>query len=275
VPSPILVRLGPLAIRWYGVLIVSGALAAAYFSSREAARRGHDPEIAWDMLIWVLFWGIVGARLYHVVSSPVGGNLGWSYYRQHPLEALMIWRGGLGIYGALAGGIFGVATYAWRHHLDLVEWLDIVAPNVLLAQAFGRWGNFFNQEAYGYPTNLPWGIYIDPSHRLPGLEQYSHYHPLFLYESLACLLAFVLLTLAQRRWLRTWLLRGDMLALYFASYGAIRTFTESLRPDAWRVGGWPTAQIISLAAVAVSLLYIALRHTLKPHPKEQTQSPSS
>ncbi len=257
--DPVLIRIGPLAIRWYGVLIVSGAILAAYVCSQEARRKGLNPDVVWDMLLWVLVAGILGARLYHVLSSPAGGQAGWQYYRAHPLEALKIWQGGLAIYGALAGGVVGAALYCWRHKQDLVAWLDIIFPTVLLAQAIGRWGNYFNQEVYGYPTDLPWGIYIPPEKRLPGLEAYERFHPVFLYESIWCIIGFFVLMWVARRY-EGKLLKGDMIALYFLWYPLGRIFTESLRPDAWTVGGIATAQIISAAAVACSAAFLAYRH---------------
>lgn len=259
--NPELIRIGSFAIRWYGVLIIGGALLAAYAASREAERKGQDPEAVWDMLIWVLFCGIVGARLYHVFSTPAGGQLGWAYYREHPLDILKIWQGGLAIYGSLLGGLFAVATYCWRRRLDFVAWADIILPTVLLAQAIGRWGNFVNQEAYGYPTDLPWGIYIAPQYRLPGLEAYERFHPVFLYESIGCLVGFFALAWVARRFERR-LFRGDMSALYAIWYGVLRFFTESFRADAWRVSGIPTAQIISAAVVVAGVAFIVVRHTI-------------
>jgi len=265
--DPVILRIGPFSLRWYGVLIVGGALLAAYASSREAKRRGLNSETIWDMLLWVLLMGIVGARLYHVFSSPAGGQLGWTYYRQHPIEILTTWHGGLAIYGGLAGGFLGIATYVWRHKLDLVLWLDVITPSVLIAQALGRWGNFINQEAYGYQTDLPWGIYIPPERRLPGLERYDYFHPVFLYESLGCATGFLVTMWIARRF-QGWLLKGDLFAMYFIWYGTLRFFTEGLRPDAWRVGGVPTAQIISLLVAVGAAMTVALRHTvLRPASK--------
>lgn len=260
--DPIIVQIGPFAIRWYGILIVGGALLAAYAAAREAGRRGQDPELVWDMLLWVLFTGVIGARLYHVFSTPGGGQMGFAYYREHPLEALKIWNGGLAIYGGLAGGMFGLATYVWRHKLDIWLWLDIVMPTVLIGQAIGRWGNFVNQEAYGYPTDLPWGIYIAPEHRLPGLEQYSHFHPTFLYESIGCIAGFFLIAWIARRY-EGRLLRGDLFTMYFVWYPLLRLFTESLRADAWRIAGLPTAQWISLIVAIVAIVVIVARHALR------------
>lgn len=258
--DPVLIQLGPFAIRWYGVLVIGGAVLAAYFTARAAQRRGEDPEYVWDMLIWVLFTGIVGARLYHVFSS-AGGQVGWDYYRQHPLEAFKIWQGGLAIYGALAGGLVGLATYAWYRKLDLVLWMDLVFPNVLIAQAIGRWGNFVNQEAYGPPTDLPWAQYIAPSHRLPGYEQYSHFHPVFLYESIWAFAGWLLLGWLSRRFPDR-LKKGDLTALYFLWYPLGRVFTEGLRVDAWEVGGIATAQLISLVAVLLAVAFLVVRHAL-------------
>ena len=259
-----MIRIGPFAIKWYGLLVVGGAVLAAYAASREAQRRGLDPNVAWDMLIWVLFAGIIGARLYHVFSTPAGGQVGWPYYKEHPLEAFKIWQGGLAMYGAIAGGVIGVALYTWRERLDLLTWLDIAFPTVLLAQAIGRWGNFVNQEVYGYPTDLPWAIYIPPEKRLPGLEQYDRFHPVFFYESMWCLAGFLVLTWVARRF-EGRLLKGDMTALYFVWYPIGRTLTESLRPDAWRIDGIPTAQIISVAAAVLATAIVVLRHSvLKP-----------
>ncbi len=273
--DPILIRIGPLAIHWYGVLLVGGAVVAAYAASRQAARRGQDPEHEWDMLIWVQFLGIFGARLYHVFSS-APGQVGWAYYRENPLDIFRLWQGGLAIYGGLIGGFVGLATYAWRHHLDLVLWMDIIFPNVLIAQAIARWGNFVNQEAYGPPTDLPWGIYISPEHRLPGYQQYDHFHPVFLYESIWTLAGFVLLTWVARRF-QPRLLRGDMTALYFVWYPLGRVLTESLRVDAWKLGGIPTAQLISLVAALLAAAFIVVRHTvlrpteIKAEPAQPTE----
>src|SRR5512136_795951 len=145
--NPVLVELGPLQVHWYGLLIVAGAVLAAWLATREASRRGEDPEHVWSLLIWVLIFGIIGARLYHVFSTPTGDFVGWAYYRQHPLDIIAFWNGGfrgLGIYGAVIGGVLAVTIYAARHRLKLLRWLDILAPGLLLAQAIGRMGNRIN-----------------------------------------------------------------------------------------------------------------------------------
>jgi prolipoprotein diacylglyceryl transferase len=172
-------NIGPLIFHWYGIIIVLGALAGAYVASLEAKRRGQDPEHVWNGLTWCLIAGIVGARLYHIFSTPQGTSIGFEYYFvTHPFEpvdvfgisipfptALMIWNGGLGIFGAIAGGVLALVIYTRHYHLSFAMWLDIAAPGIPLGQAIGRWGNFVNQELYGPPTDLPWGIPIDANHR--------------------------------------------------------------------------------------------------------------
>ncbi len=178
-------------IYFYGILITLGVVAATLLARAEAKRRGQDPEIIWDMLFWVVIAGIVGARIWHVLTPPpsmIAQGITTQYYLTHPLDMIDIRKGGLGIPGAVAGGVLALWIYTRRKKLSLITWLDITAPGLALAQAIGRWGNFFNQELYGAPTNLPWKIYIDPAHRLPGFENVAYYHPLFLYEFCGTLL---------------------------------------------------------------------------------------
>ncbi|MFM8321209.1 MAG: prolipoprotein diacylglyceryl transferase, partial [Chloroflexota bacterium] len=181
---------GSLWIRFYGMILMSGALAGALLASWQARRRGKDPEIVWDALIWLLIAGLVGARLWHIFTPPpsmAAQGLTTAFYLTHPRDALAVWEGGLGIPGAVIGGALALLLYCRRNKLSFAEWADIAAPGLALGQAIGRWGNFVNQELYGRPTNLPWAIPIAPQHRLPGFEQYTHFHPLFLYESLCSL----------------------------------------------------------------------------------------
>jgi phosphatidylglycerol:prolipoprotein diacylglycerol transferase len=270
-------NIGPLTIHWYGVIIVLGALAGAYVASLEAKRRGEDPEIVWSALVWCLIGGILGARLYHVLSSPQGSDIGLRYYFvTNPVEtvhvlgltipfptALMIWRGGLGIFGGIAGGVLALSIFAWRKHLTpIARWLDIGAPGLILAQAIGRWGNFLNQELYGPPTSLPWGIRIDAQFRIPPFTdltrfplETTRFHPLFLYESLWNLGVFIVLMVIGRRF-EGRLKDGDIFAFYLIGYGLGRILIESLRPDAWLVSGIPTAQIISAGLILLGVALI-------------------
>jgi phosphatidylglycerol:prolipoprotein diacylglycerol transferase len=278
--DPILFQAGPFVIRWYGLLIVTGALAAGYIATIEAKRRKEDPDHAWNILIWCLILGIIGARLYHVLSSPAGASRGFTYYLvEHPFTrldffgvavyfptALLIWEGGLGIIGALLGGILAILIYTRRHQLNLWRWLDIVAPGMLLAQAIGRWGNYFNQELYGPPTNLPWGILItDANQRIPPYNDLTTYplettlfHPVFLYESLWNVIGFVLLIWLGRKYASK-LLDGDILSGYLIWYSVGRLLLEMLRPDAWVAFGIPVAQIISVVLILIGLGLIYYR----------------
>ena len=280
-PFPPFIRIGPLTIFWYGILIVTGAVLAAVVATFEARRRGEDPDRAWDLLVWCLLLGIIGARLYHVFSRPAGGFVGWDYYRENPIDIIAFWKGGfrgLGIYGGVVGGVIGVLLYTWRHKLSFWRWLDILAPGVLLAQAIGRWGNFINQELYGPPmkTPMPWGLKIDAAHRYgeyADLERYpvetTRFHPTFLYESLWNLLGFVLLLWIGRRFAHR-LRDGDVFFLYMIWYPAGRFWVELFRPDAWTIGGLPTAQWIALASIAIAILALIFNHrrplSSPPHP---------
>ena len=276
-------------IYWYGILIVLAALVGAYVASLEAKRRGIDPDHVWNGLLFALIFGVIGARLYHVISSPRGSPIGFDYYMQNPIEILNFRQGGLGIYGAVAGGILGVWLYARIVRLESEHWLprlltrafrfewqtvklsfarllDIAAPALALGQAIGRWGNFFNQELYGYTTDLPWGIPIDAAHRLPmfaDLTQYpvetTRFHPTFLYESLWNLgLAIVLLVIA-RRWHKA--MPGDLMLLWGVGYGLGRFLIEFQRPDAWTISGIAAAQLIGIALVVICGVALMYRHT--------------
>ena len=254
-------------IHWYGILIVSGVVLGALYAALEARRNGDDPDHVWSALTLAIVLGIVGARLYHVFSEPEGGMVGWSYYREHPVEILYIWQGGLGIYGAIVGGVVGVLLYAWRAGLRPLKWLDYGAPGVALGQAVGRWGNFINQELYGPPTSLPWGLKIDPAHRIVpynDLETYppeTLFHPTFLYESLWCLLLFGGLLIAARRF-ESRLRDGDLFLGYLIGYPLGRFFLEYLRPDAWMMGPIAAAQVFALICVVGAAALLVLRHTV-------------
>src|SRR5579859_69783 len=193
------IHLGPLYIHFYALLLMAGLLVGAWVTARRARARGFDPEHIWNGLMWAVIPGLIGARLYHVLTPTPGSGLTTAYYLQHPEQILAIWNGGLGIYGGIAGGLLGIWLYARRHKLSMLPWLDLAAPAVPLAQAIGRWGNYVNQELYGAPTTLPWAIYIPPEKRLPGFENYAYYHPLFLYESILDFLAFLALLRLERR----------------------------------------------------------------------------
>jgi phosphatidylglycerol---prolipoprotein diacylglyceryl transferase len=253
-------------IYWYGILIVVGALVGAYVSTIEAKRRKIDPDHVWNALLLALIFGVIGARLYHVISSPRGTNIGLDYYLANPAEILNFRQGGLGIYGAVAGGVLAIYLYARYAKLKFSTLLDIGAPALALGQAIGRWGNFANQELYGYPTDLPWGIPIDAAHRLPNfadLTQFpietTRFHPTFLYESVWLLLMTTALLIIARRWNSA--KPGDLMLLWGVFYGLGRFLTEFQRPDAWLISGIATAQLIGLGLVIICGVTLMYRHT--------------
>jgi phosphatidylglycerol:prolipoprotein diacylglycerol transferase len=269
-PGPLVAfHLGPLTVYWYGIILTTGMIVGGYVASLEAKRRGENEDHIWNMLIVVVLLGIVGARLYHVFSSPAGGNVGWAYYRQHPAAIFAIWDGGLGIYGAIVGGLLGILLYTHRHKLSLLRYLDIGAPALLIGQAIGRWGNFANQELYGPPTTLPWGIPIDANHRIAPYSDLTRYplttrfQPDFLYESLWNLAGLILILVLGRK-LTGKLKEGDLFLIYLIWYPLGRLWVESLRPDAWRIDNIPTAQIISVVLIVVAAALLAAHHLGRP-----------
>ncbi len=259
------IHFGPLYIHFYALILLAGILAAAWLASREARRRGFAAQHVWDMLVVLLILGIVGARLYHVLTPSPSTGITPAWYFAHPLEILAVWKGGLGIYGALAGGALGLVVYTWQHKLDFWVWLDIAAPAIPLGQAIGRWGNFVNQELYGAPTTLPWAIYIPPDKRLPGYEAYAYYHPTFLYESLWNLGVCLLLLWIGRRF-AAHLKRGDLLALYFVFSPVGRIITEFFRLDSTTLVSLDIAQWLSILLVAAALIIFVGRHWLAARP---------
>jgi len=284
--NPVIFQLGPMSLTWYGVFIVGGAVLAAYLSARYATMDGESADHVWNLLAVALIFGIIGARLYHVFSNPVDG-LGWPYYREHPMDIIAFWNGGfkgLGIYGGLVGGILAMTVYCWWFKLNPLKYLGYYAPNVLVAQAFGRMGNFVNQELYGPATNLPWAFHINPNYpcqpppNLPAdiqmcgtaaftpftpetLAWYANngFHPTFFYEALWNVAMFAILSLAIYHFgnrMRT----GDPILWYFVAYGVGRFWVEMLRPDAWMMGTLATAQWIAVGTVVGALVVLWLRH---------------
>jgi len=246
-------------VYFYGILITVGVIAASLLARALAERRGQNPDYLWDMLFWVVVAGIVGARIWHVLTPPpsmVAQGITTQYYLTHPLDMIDIRKGGLGIPGAVIGGVLAMWVYTRRRKLSLITWLDITAPGLALAQAIGRWGNFFNQELYGAPTNLPWKIFIDPAHRLPGFENFAYYQPLFLYESLWDLANMAVLLWLSRRFSDR-LKAGDIFLGYLVIYPVGRFLLDFIRLDASRVAGINANQTLAaIVAVAASALLI-------------------
>lgn len=257
-------------IRWYGIILMLGAVAGSWLATKSAKQRGYDPAIVWDLLTYLLIGGVIGARLWHIftpmqsqlVLDQATGELVNPYFAGgtiHLLDILSVWKGGLGIPGAVIGGAVVLYFYSRKRGLSFAEWADIAAPSLPLGQAIGRWGNFFNQELYGAPTNLPWAIRIEPAHRVPGFEQVEYYHPLFLYESLLNLANMFFLLWLSRRYADR-LKSGDIFLAYLVTYPVIRFSLEFLRLNASLVAGININQTFMavIAVCAGAALY--LRH---------------
>ncbi len=257
-------QIGPLTIQLYGIIIMLGAVAGTFLAQFNARRRGENPDLVWDALIWVLIGGIIGARIWHILTPPpsmVERGITAAYYLTHPLDALAIWRGGLGIPGAVIGGTIALFAFSKRRNISFLSWVDITAPALALGQAIGRWGNFVNQELYGAPTDLPWAISIGPMHRLPGYLEQATYHPLFLYESLWNLANMFFLLWLGRRFadrLRT----GDIFLAYLVAYPTGRFLLEFLRLDSSQVAGLNINQTIMAVVALAALSMLIFRHRI-------------
>jgi len=240
------IQVGFLQIHVYGLMLMFGAIAGTLVAAMEARRRGLKASYAVDALPWALIGGVIGARIWHVLtpslSSQIYGTTTERYLRD-PLSIIRVWEGGLGLPGAVLGGVIGLYIYARRNQLNFPLLLDIAAPGLALGQAIGRWGNYFNQELYGKPTNLPWKIYIAPEHRMPGYESVAYYHPLFLYEAIWNLFNMALLLYVARRWEKV-LLPGDVFLIYLVVYSIGRFFLEFLRMDYSPVFGVNINQLV-------------------------------
>ena len=249
-PSEGVWYLGPVPLRGYAIAIILGVVAAIWIGERRWVARGGRPGEIQDLAVWGVPFGLVGGRIYHVATDSA------RYFGAdgNPWEALYLWRGGLGVWGAVALGAVGVIIGARRKGIRLWPVLDAVAPGVLVAQALGRWGNWFNQELFGRPTDLPWGLEIGPTHRPPGFENETLFHPTFLYECIWNLLAFALLIWLDRRFRFG---HGRMVALYVMAYTLGRGWIEMLRIDTVQlddVGGlrfnvWTSIVLFLLAAI--------------------------
>ena len=255
-------QIGPIPIRYYGIILMVGALAGAFLAEREARRRKIDGDLVWDGLIWVLVGGIIGALLWHIFTPPpsmVEQGFTVKFYLTHPLDILAIWNGGLGIPGAIIGGLLALYIFTRRRKLGFLLWTDIAAPGLALGQAIGRWGNYVNQELYGLPSNLPWAITIDPNHRLPGYENIARYQPLFFYESMWDLLNMAFLLWIGRRYAKR-LLTGDIFLVYLIIYPVGRFFLEFLRLDAAQVAGINFNQTVMAVVAVIATAALILRH---------------
>ncbi|MFI0406984.1 prolipoprotein diacylglyceryl transferase [Actinomadura sp. 3N508] len=255
-PSQGVWNLGPFPVRAYAVMIILGIVVCVWLGERRWAAKGGTPGVIVDVAVWAVPFGLVGARIYHVLTDYQ------RYFGDNgdPLRALEIWKGGLGIWGAIAFGAVGALIACRRRGISLLALADAVAPGIVLAQGIGRWGNYWNQELYGRPLDTFWAIEIDKN-RLSGYEDVATYHPTFLYEFLWCVGVAILVIWADRRYKLT---HGRAFALYVAGYTLGRAWIEALRIDesheilGLRFNNWVS---IILFLGAVAYLYVARNRT--------------
>lgn len=254
---------GPFTIHVYALTMISGMIAAFYIGRRRWLARGGTSEVWENIVLWAIPCGIVGARVYHVVTH-------WGdYFGPGYANPFAIWEGGIALFGSLIGGAIGVLIAARRYHARMWAFADCVAPGIAVAQAIGRLGNWFNQELFGYPSAAPWAVEIDAAHRPPGMEQYSTFEPTFLYELLLNLLSAFVLTRIDRRFRFG---HGACFALYIAFYGAIRFVIEGMRTDfSYYLGPLRTNQVTALLVCVGGLVAFFLLRRFRPGQEEQVQ----
>ncbi len=277
-PSPIAFHLGPIAVYWYGIGYALGIAAAAWMVTREARRRGLNTDLIPNGLIVIAIAALIGGRLYHVIDQ-------WHLYKDDLLKIVEPPYTGLGIYGGVALGGIAFFAYTRYYRQSFWAWGDVAAPAILLTQAIARWGNFFNQELYGPPTNLPWGIAIQCQYRVaefacpagssPTATLGQHFIPLFLYESILSFIGVgVFLWLLRRKSPR--LRIGDVALAYFMWYGVERFLLEFFRSGYnWTFFTIPTAQVVSAIVVLGALVVLIIRHRMPPETAAPVTSPTS
>jgi phosphatidylglycerol:prolipoprotein diacylglycerol transferase len=257
-PNPIALQLGPLPVYWYGIGYALGLAVVYQVLVRLARRAGENPEVVGNGMIVVAVAALIGGRAYHVIDQ-------WALYKDDLARIVLPPYTGLGVYGGIAAGLIAVIIYARRLRQPIWRWADIIAPSLFAMQAVARWGNFFNQELYGPPTTLPWGIPIECAHRIPDYPcaafpfDTTRFQPLFLYESLSGVLGAVFLIWLGYRF-RDRLRPGDLALTFFVWYGLVRFALEMLRHDNWTFFGVPMAQIVSLLFTLPAVAILLWRH---------------
>ena len=255
-PGPIIINLGPFSLRWYGVLIALSVLIGLNLSNRLSKIRGIEKETFNDLLPFLVLTSLIGARIYYVL-------LEWRFYKYNLPEAFAIWKGGIAIHGALIGALFAIWVFCISRKQYFWDLLDVLAPSFALGQAIGRWGNFFNNEAFGLPTNLPWKLYIPLISRPIELSSYEYFHPTFLYESIWSIITFLILIELLRKGVqgKLKLPSGSLIFIYLTSYGTGRLWIERLRIDPLCIGGVPPfceggvriAQLVSILLIGLGI----------------------
>jgi len=252
--NPIAFTIGNIEIRWYALFILVGVLLAFFIIKKEAKRFNIKSDFIFNLCFWAIIFGFIGARVYYVIFN-------WDYYSQNMIEILEVWQGGLAIHGGLIAGIITIYLYTTKYKARTIRYLDILVVPVPLAQAIGRWGNFFNSEAHGAATTLEHlqSLHV-PEFIINGMKiEGVYYTPTFFYESLACLTLFIILLIFRRGRYRK---VGSMVGLYLVGYGIIRFFIEISRTDALMIAGFKMAQIVSIIMVIVGM-YILITNARK------------
>ncbi|MBD2189740.1 prolipoprotein diacylglyceryl transferase [Pseudanabaena mucicola] len=270
-PGPIAFEIGALSIRWYGLLIASAIILGTVLAQNLAKRRNVDPELVGDLAIWLVVGAIPCARFYYVLFE-------WQRFQSQPwYKVFAIWEGGIAIHGAIIGGAIAATIFCKRQKISTWLMSDICMPAVILGQAIGRWGNFFNSEAFGAPTDLPWKLFIPINRRPPDLINQAYFHPTFLYESVWNVGVFAILMFVFLRFpkLRT----GTITMIYAISYSLGRFWIEGLRTDSLMFGSLRTAQMISLGLISIGIfglvwLYGMRRRLPDTIPKASSDMPT-
>ncbi|HEY2887894.1 MAG TPA: prolipoprotein diacylglyceryl transferase [Candidatus Limnocylindrales bacterium] len=273
IPPSIAVQLGPIPVYFYGIAYAVGIFLVYVVATRMARRYDLDLELIGNGMIIIGIAALVGGRAYHVIDQFNACGPGGPCYSQDLPKIFLPPYTGLGVYGGIVTGLIAFAYLIRRWRQDLWSWMDVIAPCIFVMQAAGRWGNFFNQELYGPPTTLPWGIAIDCAHRVapylcpPGSDPTAtlgqHFTPLFLYESVSGIAgALVLIWLASKP--RPRLRRGDLLPIGLIWYAIVRYVLENLRTGNWKLEGIATAQLFSIGFIALAVALLAYRHRTAP-----------
>ena len=288
--DPVAFEIGPLQLYWYGIIIAGAVLIAGMLGTRVARWLGEDPEDGWSMLLLVMVLGILGARTYHVIHL-------WEHYSANPVEIVQIWNGGIGIPGALAGGVVGIWLYTRSKGINAARWLDVFAPAALLGQVIGRLGNFVNQELYGPPTSLcgvefpvclPFGVQIDAAHRggtpwdaVTYPVETTTFVPLFAYEMALNFIGMLVILFVIRRF-GPRLFAGDAALMYIMWYGAVRSLLEVYRVNNWTILGVPTAMWVGIIGFVLAAGWLIYRHRrgwgspmIKPASEREAEAPAA
>ena len=250
--SPVMFPIGPFEIRWYSVLILVGVIVAYFIIVSETNRFHIKKDFVFNMLFWTLIVGILGARIYYVIFE-------WDYYSSNLAEIFKIWHGGLAIHGGLVAGIIVIFLFSRKYNVDFRKMFDIMAPGVIIAQAIGRWGNFFNGEAYGsaveYETLVK--MRIIPQFVIDNMEINGTYHlPMFYFESLLCIIGFIILLVVRRR---KYVKKGQIFGTYLIWYGFIRLIIEIFRTDSLMLFNVKMAQLVSVVMIIFGFYFIAVQ----------------